>query len=146
MLRYSSALLLLAASGATAASEFLEAFNAYGDRIEECHQIAKDNKQKFPVNGWFDALPKQEKKNVILFISFDNDESCSGAERLKLRALADDAPMGQKGFVLKVTEKPDYFEYIDSLDIKEVRELQSKYQQPFDSLRVGDDLKLFIGP
>lgn len=142
MLRYKVLLSSLLLSSSALASPFLDAFTAYGNKLEQCSQVARENTQTFPVNAWFRSLTAEDKINVLLFIEMDNRERCSEAERKKLLAVVGEAPTGQQGFVLEALKRPDYYQYVRSLDINEIRALQAKYSQPFDSMRVGKALGL----
>ncbi|MBN3492438.1 hypothetical protein [Vibrio neptunius] len=137
------ALALSILSFTACATSFEQALASYGDKLTKCNNIAKTNNKPFPVNGWFDSLSTQDKKNVVLFISMDNRETCSQKERQNLLDIAQSATPEQLKHIKLLVKNGNQNEFIKSLDINEINKIQSIYSAPFDSLRVGDELGLF---
>ena len=117
---------------------------AYANKIEECNLIAQSNVQDFPNTPWFESLDKHNKKMVILYLSIDNRDNCSKSERYALKASEYQlSPQQQKLFEdIGVTKDPEHIKYIKGLDYREVKKIQSIYGQPFDSIKIGEKLKL----
>ena len=137
------ALALSMLSFTACATSFEQALVSYGDKLTECNNIAKTNNKPFPVNDWFNSLSTQGKKNVVLFISMDNRETCSKEERLNLLDTAQSATPEQLEHIKFLVKNGNQKEFIKLLDINEIHKIQSTYSAPFDSLRVGDELGLF---
>ncbi|RTZ16868.1 hypothetical protein EJ063_08765 [Vibrio aquaticus] len=142
LVQHYSALLLLLLTGSATATTFEQALVDYGNKLEECHAIAKNNNDAFPTTKWFSGLDKQSQKNVLLYLSLDNRSRCSATEKVNLIKAAETAPMQAKKPLLSLLEEKPYDDYIKGLEQEEVVRLQRKFEEPFELLRVGDNLGL----
>lgn len=129
------ALLLLTACSNTDndLKPFKDQYIAYGDRLDECHEIAKSNDKAFPISKWYQALDNNQKINVLLYLSKVNSDKCSQVERDKLNILAESLPIEARNQYLQfgAGEPLEVDHYLDGLDKAKVTELERYYPYPF---------------
>ncbi|CAM3797807.1 hypothetical protein VA7868_04574 [Vibrio aerogenes CECT 7868] len=97
---------------ACASSSFEASLAAYGKRLDECSDIAKSNTKPFPVTPWFSQLNLQQKKNVVLFISLDNRNACSKAEKETLKKASASVSEEKRNALLALIQETDYQQYV----------------------------------
>lgn len=137
-----SPLLLMLLTGSATSTTFEQALADYGNRLEECRAIAKNNNDAFPKTDWFSSLDKQSQKNVLLYLSLDNRSRCSAAEKVNLIKAAETAPEQAKKPLRVLLEEKPHDGYIKGLEQDEVFRLQRGFSKPFELFRVGDKLGL----
>ncbi len=144
VLRYKLFISLFLFSTLGCAASFEKNFEAYAKKIEECNQIAQSNSLDFPITSWFESLESKDQKMVILYLSIDNRDNCSKAEREALKATEYQlSPQQQKLFDdIGATTDPKHISYVKGLDLNEIDKIQSAYKLPFDSIKVGQRLGL----
>lgn len=140
LVRHYSALLLVLLTGSATATTFEQALVDYGNKLEECRAIAKNNNDAFPTTKWFSGLDKQSQKNVLLYLSLDNRSRCSATEKVNLIKSAETAPMQAKKPLLSLLEEKPYDDYIKGLKQDEVFRLQQEFEKPFELFKVSDSL------
>lgn len=117
-----------------------EDISNYGAKLDECSALARSNDNPFPVTPWFSTLSREEKKGVILFLSFDNKENCSAEEKATLRATAELADGQVKEPLRFLLKDSNYKAYVGDLDMQKIRDIQMLYPEPFDSFKIGEML------
>lgn len=140
--RYGLIVLLISGCSDNAIDNFQDQYVRYGDRIEECQNIAKENKNPFPSSAWFNGLSNQDKINTLLYLSAVNSDECSQVERDKMNLLADKLPPDIKSGYIKsgAGEQLEVEHYVS--DIDEVEALRRKYSEPFIMSNVANRLGL----
>ncbi|MDK9774831.1 hypothetical protein [Vibrio sp. B181a] len=144
VLRYKLFLALSIFSVSGCAASFEERFEDYANKIEKCKVIELENSESFPMTPWFVSLNEEEQKRVVLYLSIDNRDNCSKTEREALKDSESKLSQEQRSLfdAMGVTDPPNHAQYIDGLDLKEIQKIQSLYEMPFDSIKLGESLGL----
>ncbi|MBO2691801.1 hypothetical protein I6M59_08560 [Shewanella algae] len=114
----------------------------WNDSWQACDRQGKTSTLTFPASPWFNALAREDKIAVLIYLNELKDYQCTEDEALRLKAVLADADITTlndllKGFIY--FETPDK-EAIQHLDQSQVEALAKAIDGPFNPLKVAEDL------